>query len=263
MAINKIDQPGSTAPTLNTDYTQQNLINVGSYIKGPAILTQWADTGTEPDIENGTYIHYSGNIYQVQGGDENIGGTIQEGLNYVILTTPDAGATLTAAWGNDLTGYVYNEAYQGLYNTGALAIQAICNKAGSVYKRGLFNNTTLTGAIYYSDDEAVLLSDASIGGDTDISGTLSVTGLITGTTTNAQKIPFNSTGTFILASDQLKNLYSDIGAGLFTLTTSGTTSFPDYPGNTGNSNNLTCFIDSTRTTVNLVSGYYRYWRWGE
>ncbi len=178
MAINLITQPGATTPIGNDDYTQQNLLINGAMAQGDEVLTDWADTVTEPSIAQGTYFYHSGNLYQVDSADEAISGTIASGVNYIVLSV--SGTTLTASYTTDISSYTFNPAYNGLYNGTDLVIKAVTYLIGTANIRGTSINKTMDGMFMLSDGSLVTSAGQFNIGDKDIvtTGNIDIDGAV-------------------------------------------------------------------------------------
>jgi len=172
MAINKITQPGTIVPIGNDDYTQQNLLINAVMSQSNEILTDWKSTAAIPDIKQGTYIYHSGNMYSVDGSNENISGSPATGINYVALTA--SGTILTAAWITSLSGYTWNPVYNGLYNGNILIIKACIYVSGISYQRGIILDNAISGGVLLADGH--ILVNALTSENIAINGNLSVSG---------------------------------------------------------------------------------------
>ena len=106
MAINLVENPNTSAPVDNDDWSKMYNNLVAGAVPQGGILTDWDSTTAAPSLAQGAFIRYEGNLYQVDGSDEAISGSPASGLNYVVLTL--SGTTLTAAWATSISGYSYD-----------------------------------------------------------------------------------------------------------------------------------------------------------
>ncbi len=118
MAITKVAQYTAGAP-VDTDDWAGHSAHITAYItqmmNQPILLTEWTTT-TVPEIAQHVYLAHAGTLYQVDTADFDIAtGDLDGAGNYwVKLTT--SGDTLTVAWEDDISGFAWNHAYQGLYS---------------------------------------------------------------------------------------------------------------------------------------------------
>lgn len=166
MSINIVTEPGTGAPITAADYNAQNTLISANQVPMLSILTDWESTTTAPLLKQNSYIRYAGNTYQVQTADEAISGSPAAGINYIALTL--SGTVLTAAWVTVTTGYSFNPAYGGIYNSDAtpkMLLMDICYLDGTLYYRGMSPGTdhnsyvlsngkyTTSGGMYISGEE--------------------------------------------------------------------------------------------------------------
>ncbi len=166
MAINLITQPDATVPIQGTAFTQQNLLINAALAQGDEVLTGWAESTTAPAIKQGTYFYHSGNSYQTQDNDASITGTPVPGANYIGLT--ESGGVLTAEYITDISTYVWNPAYNGLYNGSTLIIRAVTYLIGSAYHRALGADKAQSGMFVMPDGSFVSSAGQFNLGDKDI-----------------------------------------------------------------------------------------------
>lgn len=213
MAINIIDQPGTTAPIGNTDYTQQNKLALAALAMNDEILTDWGTVLAEPLIEQGTYIFHSGNTYLVESADEPVSGTPAAGINYLILTP--SGDTLVASWAQSLSGYAYNPAFKGMYNGTSMAHRSMLYLDGTDYRRGKFLDRALSGGIMLASGTIVASNSISaVGTNLSIQKNTSITGSLTASGA-ASFLSLTSSGAITYSSGHLlysQNLGSFSGA---------------------------------------------------
>ncbi len=166
MAINLITQPDATVPIQGTAFTQQNLLINAALAQGDEVLTDWAESTTAPAIKQGTYFYHSGNSYQTQDNDASITGSPVSGANYIGLT--ESGGVLTAEYITDISTYVWNPAYNGLYSGSTLIIRAVTYLIGSAYLRALGADKAQSGMFILSDGSFVSSAGQFNLGDKDI-----------------------------------------------------------------------------------------------
>ena len=134
MAINILTEP--TDPPIAGDFTLDQAIQHAAETPQLSILTTWESTGAAPAAKQGAFIRHAGNTFQVQSSDEAISGSVTAGLNYIIAT--ETAGVITLAWATTLTGYSYNPAYGGIYDSsGKHALRDVCYLDGASYTRGL------------------------------------------------------------------------------------------------------------------------------
>jgi len=194
MAINLKTFPSGTAPYTGTAW--QNMINnlLGAQLLSPGrqVLTDWTSTATGAQIAQGTYFMHAGSMYLTETSNETITGTIAAGINYIKFSV--SGTTLTAAWTNSLTGFSYNPAYQGWYDSGGdqLFFNGIYLD-GTNYRRAVASNNLtpyqwiIADGRFYMSDRDILLNGSDI--VTGNGAILTGSGLINGVAINS------STGT--------------------------------------------------------------------
>lgn len=181
MAINLVTQPGASAPTTNTDYTQQNELINGALAIGGSVLTDWVSTVAAPDIKQGTFFYHAGNLYEVQSSDYTPSGAPSAGFNYIKLVV--SGTTLTASWVTTFSGYIYNPAYRGWYSGTDQIIFHACYKDGTDFRRAIAINNmpyhwTLADGRMVVNQKNIL----TLGGDIDVgSGDISCVSVNTAT----------------------------------------------------------------------------------
>jgi hypothetical protein len=118
MAITKVTQYVEAAPEDTGDWAGHS-DHITAYItqmmNQPILLTEWGTTD-EPQIAQHVYLAHAGTLYQVDTADFDIAtGDLSAAGNYwVKLTT--SGDSLAVAWEDDISGFAWNHAYQGLYS---------------------------------------------------------------------------------------------------------------------------------------------------
>jgi len=171
MAINILTEP--TDPPIAGDFTLDQAIQHAAETPQLSILTTWESTGAAPAAKQGVFIRHAANTFQVQGSDEAISGSVTAGLNYIIAT--ETAGVITLAWATTLTGYSYNPAYGGIYDSsGNQALRDLCYLDGTDYNRGMsygqdFNSYRLANGNVKLIE---ILGGVSIGGATDLKGAL-------------------------------------------------------------------------------------------
>ena len=134
MSINILTEPAN--PPISGDFTRDQAIQQACETPNRSILTDWEDKTAEPEAKEGAYIRHAGNTFQVQTGDESISGTMTTGINYIIAT--ESSGVITLAWASSLSGYTYNPAYGGFYDSSDnQALADVCFYVDSEYTRGL------------------------------------------------------------------------------------------------------------------------------
>ena len=78
------------------------------------ILTEWTNTTNVPKIAMGSYISHGGVLYVVEDEDYVLPALSVDGTYYIRVAV--SGETLALDYITDLTGYVWNAIYNGLYH---------------------------------------------------------------------------------------------------------------------------------------------------
>jgi hypothetical protein len=78
------------------------------------ILTEWTNTTNAPKIAIGSYISHGGVLYVVEDEDYLLPSLSSDGTYYIRVAV--SGDTLALDYITDLTGYVWNAIYNGLYH---------------------------------------------------------------------------------------------------------------------------------------------------
>ena len=78
------------------------------------ILTEWTNTTNAPKIAMGSYISHGGVLYVVDTEDYLLPALSSDGTYYIRVAV--SGDTLALDYITDLTGYVWNAIYNGLYH---------------------------------------------------------------------------------------------------------------------------------------------------
>jgi hypothetical protein len=78
------------------------------------ILTEWTNTTNAPKIAMGSYISHGGVLYVVEDEDYLLPSLSSDGTYYIRVAV--SGDTLALDYITDLTGYVWNAIYNGLYH---------------------------------------------------------------------------------------------------------------------------------------------------
>lgn len=150
MAINILTEPQD--PPVSGDYTLDQAIQHACEVPQLSILTGWETTASAPSAKQGSFLRHAANTFQVQSSDESISGSPVAGINYIIAT--ETSGVIALAWATSLTGYSYNPAYGGIYDSsGNQALRDICYLDGTDYYRGM---------CFGEDFNAVRLSDGRV-----------------------------------------------------------------------------------------------------
>jgi hypothetical protein len=103
------------------------------------ILTEWTNTTNAPKIAMGSYISHGGVLYVVEDEDYSLPSLSSDGTYYIRVAV--SGDTLALDYITDLTGYVWNAIYNGLYHPdGKQVLPYQLVKAGAVLTKRKITN---------------------------------------------------------------------------------------------------------------------------
>lgn len=118
MAINLVTAPTGGAPLSTADYNAQNQYLqtlIKSLDQNQLHLTEW-DTMTAPKIAEDVFIQHGGVLFQVESADEIIGSGSPSSAGKSYIRLSQTNSTLNAEWEADISGYSWNNIYNGFYN---------------------------------------------------------------------------------------------------------------------------------------------------
>lgn len=202
------------------------------------ILTEWTNDTTQPKIAMGSYISHGGVLYVVEDEDYGLPALSSDGTYYLRVSA--SGDTLALDYITDLTGYVWNAIYNGLYHSDGkqvLPYQVVRVSSGaSIIKRKVINLAAAPYKLFSVDYLGVTnMGNMAVEGNATIGGTLGVTGAISGAEITAQNkavfrgrdmtYGFLSNATVINSAGQVNSLslaIQDDGAYCYELTGPGT-----------------------------------------
>lgn len=184
MSIELVPQLQTGAPSAgSTDWDKMIGLVSANEVPDLSFLTGWELTSGVPAIKQGVYIYHANATYRVNDNDEVIGGSTVAGINYIKATV--AAGVMTLEWTDDKTGFSYNPAYAGVYDSSSdQLLNDILFIESSNYYRGRsfgmdFNSFYIAGgSVYYigglfTFGGAVLTGGGGIetdGGNIDVGG---------------------------------------------------------------------------------------------
>ncbi len=138
------------------------------------ILTEWTNTTNAPKIAMGSYISHGGVLYVVDTEDYVLPALSSDGTYY--LRVAASGETLALEYITDLTGYVWNAIYNGLYHSDGkqvLPYQVVKNAA--LVEKWKITNLMQGGGFSTVRYDGVVKCESL-----EVTGALAVTGAISG-----------------------------------------------------------------------------------
>jgi hypothetical protein len=175
MAIELLENPGTSAPTVDTDYTKQNTLISAGHVPVASLFADWLGTTTEPSLALGGFVKYEGNLYQVKDEDESISGTISSGLNYISMEL--SGTELLASWVQDISDYTFDPAYGAMYSSDTIRkvlLSDLCYYDGSsAYYRGRGQGQDIN-PIVFGDGSFFVADSMKLGFSREADGSISI-----------------------------------------------------------------------------------------
>jgi len=136
------------------------------------ILTEWTNTTNAPKIAMGSYISHGGVLYVVEDEDYALPALSSDGTYYIRVAV--SGETLALDYITDLTGYVWNAIYNGLYHPdGKQVLPYQVVKSGALVEKYKITNLMQGGGFSRVRYDGVLKCES-----------LEVAGAISGATVN-------------------------------------------------------------------------------
>jgi len=150
MAITKLVSPNTSVPVVEGDWAlaMAQVTALKTIMSGnQMVLTQWTNTTTLPKLANGAYIHHLGAVYKVDTEDFTIAAPAADGTYYIRLVD-DGADSLDVDFVTDISGYSWNPAYNGMYNSTYQVLPYQISVSGTVTvftKRKILNFHRSTG----------------------------------------------------------------------------------------------------------------------
>lgn len=148
------------------------------------ILTEWTNITNAPKIAMGSYISHGGVLYVVKDEDYSLPSLSSDSRYYIRVAV--SGETLALDCITDLTGYVWNAIYNGLYHPdGKQVLPYQIVKSGAVVEKWKITNLMQgSGFARVRYDGAVKCESLSVAGNANVGGALGVTGAVSGASIN-------------------------------------------------------------------------------
>lgn len=143
--------------------------------ENPMILTEWINATTLPKIALGSYISHGGVLYIIDTEDYEVAAPVADGIYYLRLVA--SGETLAVDFVSDISGYVWNPIYNGMYNSGYQILPYQIAVAGASIKK-----YKIIGGLWYTDKFTAVdyLGNVYVGNNLSVAGVVTCASVDTG-----------------------------------------------------------------------------------